>query len=45
MPTHEDSRTNADGRGDLVADAVFKALADPGRRILLDRLAERDGPS
>ena len=24
-------------------DLVFKALADPGRRILLDRLAERDG--
>jgi DNA-binding transcriptional ArsR family regulator len=24
-------------------DAVFKALADPSRRILLDRLFERDG--
>jgi len=27
------------------ADAVFKALADPSRRSLLDRLAERDGQS
>jgi uncharacterized protein YndB with AHSA1/START domain/DNA-binding transcriptional ArsR family regulator len=27
------------------ADAVFKALADPSRRLLLDRLAERDGQS
>ena len=25
------------------ADAVFKALADPTRRALLDSLAERDG--
>ena len=24
-------------------DAVFKALADPSRRTLLDRLADRDG--
>jgi DNA-binding transcriptional ArsR family regulator len=24
-------------------DAVFKALADPSRRLLLDRLFERDG--
>ncbi|MGI8551473.1 MAG: ArsR/SmtB family transcription factor [Dehalococcoidia bacterium] len=24
-------------------DGVFKALADPGRRLLLDRLFERDG--
>ena len=24
-------------------DEVFKALADPGRRLLLDRLRERDG--
>jgi uncharacterized protein YndB with AHSA1/START domain/DNA-binding transcriptional ArsR family regulator len=27
------------------ADAVFRALADPSRRLLLDRLAERDGQS
>lgn len=26
-------------------DVVFRALADPGRRALLDRLAERDGLS
>jgi uncharacterized protein YndB with AHSA1/START domain/DNA-binding transcriptional ArsR family regulator len=31
------------GSADDPADAVFKALADPGRRRLLDRLAERDG--
>ena len=24
-------------------DAVFRALADPSRRLLLDRLYERDG--
>jgi len=30
--------------GDLVDDdVVFKALADPTRRLLLDRLFERDG--
>lgn len=26
-----------------VDDAVFRALADPSRRLLLDRLRERDG--
>jgi DNA-binding transcriptional ArsR family regulator len=26
-------------------DRVFKALADPTRRFLLDRLFERDGPT
>ncbi len=26
-------------------DVVFKALADPSRRLLLDRLFERDGQS
>lgn len=29
----------------MEADLVFKALADPSRRLLLDRLAERDGQS
>lgn len=28
-----------------VADDVFKALADPTRRLILDELAERDGQS
>jgi DNA-binding transcriptional ArsR family regulator len=28
---------------DVDDDAVFKALADPTRRLLLDRLFERDG--
>ena len=27
----------------MVDDAVFRALADPSRRLLLDRLFERDG--
>ena len=31
------------GRVDDDGDAVFKALADPTRRFLLDRLFERDG--
>ena len=30
---------------DDVVDDVFRALADPGRRALLDRLAESDGLS
>lgn len=29
--------------GDTDDDLVFKALADPSRRLLLDRLFERDG--
>lgn len=29
--------------GDDDLDSVFKALADPSRRLLLDRLRERDG--
>jgi DNA-binding transcriptional ArsR family regulator len=29
----------------MADDAVFKALADPTRRLLLDRLYERDGRS
>jgi len=32
---------NADA--DSAADKVFKALADPGRRLLLDRLHAEDG--
>ncbi|MFG2824683.1 ArsR/SmtB family transcription factor [Kitasatospora sp. NPDC048365] len=28
-----------------MADDVFKALADPTRRLILDELAERDGQS
>jgi len=43
MSTRKDGPENQDSPDGLVADAVFKALADPGRRILLDRLAERDG--
>src|SRR5215212_11404670 len=35
-----DNRMNADGGG---MDAVFKALADPTRRLLLDRLREHNG--
>jgi uncharacterized protein YndB with AHSA1/START domain/DNA-binding transcriptional ArsR family regulator len=35
---------NADVSGDATAtDAVFRALADPTRRLLLDRLRERNG--
>ena len=38
-----DRSPNIAGVDDGVDDAVFKALADPTRRHLLDRLFERDG--
>ena len=39
MPNHNTNQRDSD---DLM-DAVFKALSDPGRRRLLDRLNERNG--
>ena len=40
-----DGRTKPDGRSPdgALRDLVFKALADPTRRALLDRLRERNG--
>jgi uncharacterized protein YndB with AHSA1/START domain/DNA-binding transcriptional ArsR family regulator len=42
-PTPEDQAASADATGDT--DRVFKALADPSRRLLLDRLNVRRGQS
>ena len=43
MRTMKGSSTGAYRRNDV--DAVFRALADPSRRLLLDRLAGRNGQS
>jgi DNA-binding transcriptional ArsR family regulator len=39
----DDGQEEQDGGGTVDDDAVFKALADPTRRHLLDRLFEREG--
>ena len=41
----DDERGDSTGDGSDVRAAVFAALADPIRRLILDELAERDGQS
>jgi uncharacterized protein YndB with AHSA1/START domain/DNA-binding transcriptional ArsR family regulator len=41
----DDKETNGGRPGHALPDLVFKALADPTRRALLDRLRERNGQS
>lgn len=48
--THRTDSTHLIGKSilayrGLMTDDVFKALADPTRRLILDELAERDGQS
>ncbi len=45
MPSHSERRRQASGYLPIISlvGDVFKALADPTRRAILDELAERDG--
>ena len=43
-PTQSETQSRAAGR-EGAQDAVFRALSDPGRRMLLDRLNDRNGLS